>query len=313
MKFMITIFVTLFTIVQAMNPFKTAITGFRSMLDKIKCQTSECCGSPYWVLNNVTKFEDSFDKHVFGQHIVKKMVSKQLKAHFRQDVPQKALVLSFHGWTGIGKNYVAKYIAESLFRKGTKSEFVNFYISTVDFPDENKVDIYKMDLQQKIIEVVKKCSQAMFIFDEVDKMPSTLVDAIKPFIDYHDSVKGVDFRRSIFIFLSNTGGSQINEIAFQAWTEGRLRESIEYKELEKLVKTGAFNEIGGLHHSAVIGNHLVDRFIPFLPLERDHVAKCVITEFARNSKMDIKKEDIDDILQELVFHPKDYSLYSATG
>ena len=152
--------------------------GFYSILNKIKCQTSECCQSPYWVLNNVTKFEDSFDKHVFGQHIVKKMVSKQLKAHLGQDYPQKALVLSFHGWTGTGKNYVAKYIAESLFRKGQKSDFVNIYISTVDFPDENKVDIYKLDLQKKIIEVVKKCPQAMFIFDEVDKMPETLVDGM---------------------------------------------------------------------------------------------------------------------------------------
>ena len=76
---------------------------------------------------------------------------------------------------------------------------------------------------------------------------------------------------------------------------------------------GAFNEIGGLRHSAMIGQHLVDRFIPFLPLERHHVAKCVINEFARNSKMEIKKEDIDEILQELEFYPKDYSLYSATG
>ena len=118
--------------------------GFYSMWDKIKCQTSECCQSPYWVLNNVTKFEDSFDKHVFGQHIVKKMVSKQLKAHLGQDFPQKALVLSFHGWTGTGKNYVAKYIAESLFRKGQRSDFVKIYISTVDFPDESKVDIYKV-------------------------------------------------------------------------------------------------------------------------------------------------------------------------
>ena len=118
--------------------------GFYSMWDKIKCQTSECCGSPYWVLNNVTKFEESFDKHVFGQHIVKAMVSKQLRAHLRKDSPKKALVLSFHGWTGSGKNYVAKYIAESLFRKGQRSEFVKIYISTVDFPDESKVDIYKV-------------------------------------------------------------------------------------------------------------------------------------------------------------------------
>ena len=132
-------------------------------------------------------------------------------------------------------------------------------------------------------------------------------------MDYHESVKGVDFRQSIFIFLSNTGGSKINEIALQAWTEGRQRESIEYKELEKLVKIGAFNEHGGLHYSAVIKQHLVDRFIPFLPLETDHVAKCVITEFSKKLKIDVKKDYIDAIVQELEFYPKDYPLYSASG
>jgi hypothetical protein len=30
--------------------------------------------------------------------------------------PRKALVLSFHGWTGGGKNYVAQFVAESLFK-----------------------------------------------------------------------------------------------------------------------------------------------------------------------------------------------------
>ena len=145
---------SLLTLTKSLEPLTTftavgaglGAVGFYSsgMWEKIKCQTSECCGSPYWVLNNVTKFEESFEKHVFGQHIVKEMVSKQLRAHLRDDCPQKALVLSFHGWTGSGKNYVAKYIAESLFRKGQRSEFVKIYISTVDFPDETKVDIYKV-------------------------------------------------------------------------------------------------------------------------------------------------------------------------
>ena len=31
---------------------------------------------------------------------------------FRKADPQKALVMSFHGWTGAGKNYVAKFVAE---------------------------------------------------------------------------------------------------------------------------------------------------------------------------------------------------------
>ena len=65
------------------------------------------------------------------------------------------MVLSFHGWTGTGKNYVAKFIAESLFKKGMKSGFVQIFISTVNFPDHSKVDIYKIELQKKIMDTVR--------------------------------------------------------------------------------------------------------------------------------------------------------------
>jgi len=41
----------------------------------------------------------------------------------------------------------------------------------------------------------------MFIFDEVDKMPDGVLDAIKPYLDHHHDVHGVDYRRAIFIFL----------------------------------------------------------------------------------------------------------------
>ena len=64
-------------------------------------------------------------------------------------------MLSFHGWTGTGKNYVAKFIAESLFKKGLKSDFVKIFISTVNFPDHSKVDIYKIELQKKIMDTVQ--------------------------------------------------------------------------------------------------------------------------------------------------------------
>jgi len=41
----------------------------------------------------------------------------------------------------------------------------------------------------------------MFIFDEVDKMPDGVLDAIKPYLDHHHHIRGVDYRRAIFIFL----------------------------------------------------------------------------------------------------------------
>lgn len=46
----------------------------------------------------------------------------------------QALVLSFHGWTGCGKNHVSNLIAQSLYKKGMHSSFVHLYLSTLHFP-----------------------------------------------------------------------------------------------------------------------------------------------------------------------------------
>jgi hypothetical protein len=41
----------------------------------------------------------------------------------------------------------------------------------------------------------------MFIFDEMDKMPLQLLDAIIPFAGYYGNINGVDTRKSIFFFI----------------------------------------------------------------------------------------------------------------
>ena len=90
-----------------------------------------------------------------------------------------------------------------------------------------------------------------------------------------ESVSGIDFRKSIFLFLSNTGGREITDIAYRTWKDGKGRESIKYHDLEHLIRSGAFNEKGGLHKSNVVDRHLVDFYVPFLPMERKHVRQCI--------------------------------------
>ena len=41
--------------------------------------------------------------------------------------------------------------------------------------------------------------------------------------------QGLDFRQTIFIFLSNTGGDEINKIAYNSWESGKHREDLTYK------------------------------------------------------------------------------------
>lgn len=305
--------------VQCIAPFMTGAfiggtlvaSGLYAAWDTIKCPFSECCSVP-WLKHDVKYFEQQFDQHVFGQHVVRDIVSKALRAHIRKQSPNKALVLSFHGWTGGGKNYVAKFVAKSLFKQGLDSKFVHTFISTVDFPFERNIDIYKLHLQDWIQGNVSACPQSLFIFDEIDKMHVGLIDAIKPFIDYHENIKGVDFRRSIFIFLSNTGGKQITDETLQAWEDGRSREDIQYSQLERLVNMGAFNEKGGLHKSSLIDKHLIDRYVPFLPLEKKHVKMCIEAEAARQNST-LKQEQIDSIIGQLTFGPIENPIYSTVG
>ena len=55
-----------------------------------QCPLTECCSSPHWLPKNVTKFEEYFDNYVFGQHIVKNVVSKALRSHLKKTKSKKA-------------------------------------------------------------------------------------------------------------------------------------------------------------------------------------------------------------------------------
>lgn len=52
----------------------------------------------------------------------------------------------------------------------------------------------QLHLQDWIRGNVSKCERSLFIFDEIDKMPLGMTNSIKPFIDYHESIDGIDFR-----------------------------------------------------------------------------------------------------------------------
>jgi hypothetical protein len=46
--------------------------------------------------------EENLNKSLFGQPLVKNTIVNALKGHFNINGPKKALVLSFHGSTGVG-------------------------------------------------------------------------------------------------------------------------------------------------------------------------------------------------------------------
>ncbi|XP_075227373.1 torsin-1A-like [Lycorma delicatula] len=252
-------------------------------------------------------------EYLFGQPLVSSIVLNALRGHLSKKNPSKPLTLSFHGWPGSGKNYVTDFIVKSLYSEHYKSPNVHTFVAKINFPLQSQVQQYQIDLVQKIIRSVKFCENSIFIFDEVDKYPEGVLDAVKPFLDYKISIDGIDFRKSIFIFLSNIGSNVIVERTMELWKSGKKREDFELSDFERFLSMVAFNEKGGFYRSDMIDSHLIDHFVPFLPLEEEHVRMCARTEFKKLGVSEISESAVDGVIRNLDFGPEPVSLFSVAG
>ena len=127
--------------------------------------------------------------------------------------------------------------------------FRHLFVSTLHFHDDSKVVEYRSQLQNWVRGNVSICQESIFIIDEIDKMPPGVLDGLKPFMDFHSNVDGIDFRKATFLLLSNTGGREITKRTMDFWEEGKKRESMTYFDLEGifhslyLLMVNSFNEL----------------------------------------------------------------------
>uniref|UniRef100_A0A671WHY6 Torsin family 1 n=1 Tax=Sparus aurata TaxID=8175 RepID=A0A671WHY6_SPAAU len=255
---------------------------------------------------------DDLENKLFGQHIAADVILKTVAGFMSNNNPQKPLVLSLHGRTGTGKNFAARLMAENIYSQGMASKFVHVFAAQHHFSHQSKIETYKAQLRQQIKYNVSNCERSMFIFDQMDQMDPSLIDTIKPYLDNYNNLDGVSYRKAIFIFLSNTGGTNITQTTLDFWNNGRDRKEIKLQDLELSLSLSAINKKGGFWHSDLIDKHLVDFFIPFLPLEYSHVVQCVLAEMkARGLQPDVNVAD--KVAKELVYSPKPERIFSSPG
>ena len=248
----------------------------------VDCQLRECCAAPY-VTRNVSDLRRRLREVVHGQHLVTDVLPRVIGNHLRDKQPRKPLVISLHGTTGVGKNYVSRVVAESLYKRGMESRFVHLYMGSMDFPhaDPASVQRYSDELRRAVLGNLSSCEHSLFIFDEVDKMPAGVLSGIRSLMDFHGQLRGVRLAGAIFLLLSNTGGRAVNELMLARWRDGARREDTTIETFQEVVAMRAFSETGGLYRSDVVSAALVDLYLPLLPLERAHVRLCVLDELRR--------------------------------
>ncbi|XP_078528021.1 torsin-3A-like [Lissotriton helveticus] len=262
---------------------------------------------------NLTGLELDLNRRLHGQHLARQVILKVVPPFLRDRQPDKALTLSFHGWSGTGKNFVARMMAEHFYRDGMNSDCVKVFIAQLHFPHARYVELYKVQLEKHLKETNWRCKRSLFIFDEAEKLHPDLVDTIRPYVSRYKEAGDEDYRQSIFLFLSNIGGNAINEVVRNFWRAGRRREEITEGDLERPLKAEMLSSKGEeFAQSRLQASGLIDALVPFLPLEYQHVKLCARDAFVARG-LPYTEAALDQVAQMMVFVPKEEKLFSASG
>ncbi|XP_059047511.1 torsin-like protein [Achroia grisella] len=272
--------------------------------DNTICRYMECCNEAY-IPYDLEKLKQSFEQKLIGQPLAGELVNI-LRAHKEAMLDgskpnKKALVISIHGLSGVGKNYASTLIAEALYKEGMHSKFVKVFMGSTDF---DCTDVQKS--REKFITIIRKmvnaCRKPLIIIDEIHHMCPSVLDAIKPMVDHHHAVDGVDFRDSVFIFISNTGGKEIADNLLDLYVQGVKRNSVEFNQFEPTIRRIAYRQ-GGFEKAAIVAHHLIDHYIPFLPLEQYHIDLCAMAAFRDNGILQPTEEMLDDAFSVITYGP----------
>ncbi|XDB55626.1 PREDICTED: prosalusin isoform X1 [Capra hircus] len=280
-------------------------------LTSLRCNFGSFCECDF--RPDLQGLECDLAQHLAGQHLARALVVKALKAFLRDPAPTKPLVLSLHGWTGTGKSYVSSLLAHYLFRDGLRSPHVHHFSPVIHFPHPSHMERYKKDLKSWVQGNLTVCSRSLFLFDEMDKLAPGLIEVLRPFLGSSWVVYGTNYRKAIFIFISNTGGEQINQVVLEAWRSRREREEIGLQELGPVISQAVLdNPHHGFWRSGIMEEHLLDVLVPFLPLQRHHVRHCVLNELAQLG-LEPRDEVVQAVLDSTTFFPEDEQLFSSNG
>jgi len=261
---------------------------------------------------DIKELEHAMEKRFFGQHIATKIVLSALAGNlYRSKSNKKPLVMCFQGRTGSGKNFLSEIIASHMFNSDKVKELRYHIIhGRSDFVHQSKFNAYKEKLYYDVKSAIKSCGTNVFVFDEIHYIPMGILDILIPILENNDM--SVDSRNSIFIFLTNAGADAIVTKYLDLWNNGISRESMKIQDFDTILQKSAFNEEGGLMKSEIIDSHIIDYYVPFLPLEKVHVVKCIEAEF-KNLKKHLDSETKSEILQMITFGPEPHNLFSNSG
>uniref|UniRef100_A0A3B1IBM5 Torsin n=1 Tax=Astyanax mexicanus TaxID=7994 RepID=A0A3B1IBM5_ASTMX len=289
--------------------FISTATSFE--MKTIYCTISDSCDCDF--NPNIQGLEWDLYKNVYGQHLAQEIVSESVASFLKKTNPDRPLVLSFHGASGTGKSMVSTMLGRHLYGTAMGSPYIHQFVPTLHFPLADRVKRYRSDLKRWVQGNLTACARSIFIFDEMEKMPTGLIDVLEPFLGPSHVVFQTNYRKAIYIFISTAGQEVINKVALENIRAGQDREEIQLKELEEPILDDVYkNQNSGFYHSRIILEKRITHVVPFLPLRQRHVERCAQREMCQRGEC--QRKDVAKAVGGVVtYTPQDGQHFSSTG
>uniref|UniRef100_A0A1A8F4C2 Torsin family 2 member A n=1 Tax=Nothobranchius korthausae TaxID=1143690 RepID=A0A1A8F4C2_9TELE len=281
------------------------------VFQKLYCTISESCDCDF--KPNIRDLEWDLYKNVFGQHLVQDIVSEEVAKFLENKSPDQPLVLSFHGSMGTGKTLVSTMLGNHLYGSAMSSPFVHQFVPTLHFPSHKLVHQYREELKNWVQGNLTECARSVFIFDEMENMPPGVIDVLEPFLGPSHVVFRTNYRKAIYVFISTTGEEAILKVALENRQAGREREEIKLWDLEEAILQMSYNRnTSGFFQSNIVQQKLITRFVPFLPLTRNHVERCAQSQLhQRNIRS--RSDVVEAVGRGMFYAPVHGQYFSTTG
>ncbi|KAM9393364.1 prosalusin [Pholidichthys leucotaenia] len=278
---------------------------------KLYCTISDSCDCDF--KPNLRDLEWDLYKNVYGQHLAQDIVSEEVARFLQTESPHQPLVLSFHGSTGTGKTLVSSMLGNHLYGSAMSSPYVHHFIPTLHFSSPHQISQYREELKSWVEGNLTECARSVFIFDEMEKMPIGLIDVLEPFLGPVHVVYGTNYRKAIYVFISTTGEEVINAAALENRQAGWEREEIKLSNLQDAIAAAVYNnKTSGLFQSRIIQQKLITHFVPFLPLSRHHIERCVRSQLCQRGSCG-RADVVQVVADDMTYTPVQGRYFSTTG
>eukprot|EP00066_Takifugu_rubripes_P008496 XP_003974726.1 PREDICTED: prosalusin [Takifugu rubripes] len=282
-----------------------------SVLQQLYCTIADSCNCDF--KPNIKGLEWDLYRNLYGQHLVQDIVSEEVAKFLQNKNPDRPLVLSFNGPSGTGKTLVSSMLGNHLYGSAMSSPYVHQFVPTLHFPLPDRVKQYREDLKSWVQGNLTECARSVFFFDEMEKMPPGVVDVLEPFLGPSHVVFRTNYRKAIYVFIGTTGEEVITRVALENRQAGRDREEIKLHDLqEALAQTVHNSSTSGFFNSSIIQQRLITRFVPFLPLCRHHVERCVRSQLCSQGLCS-RDDIVEAVGGAMTYTPFQGHYFSSTG